>query len=99
MVLFLYAGKGLIYLGYGKEGMLAREKLGKSDKGLSYGFGIMSFIWLFFGVFFYFVFQGSKDSMFSLVLMILCPVLYGIWVIFARKSVPRLIEESISGEE
>ena len=93
-VLLLYSGEGLVKLGYGKEGMAAREKLGKSSIGLAYAFGALLFIWLFFGLFFYFAFLGSKDSVFSLITIVICPVIYAVWVLLARKSVVKLIEES-----
>jgi hypothetical protein len=93
-VLLLYSGKGLVTLGYGKEGMAAREKLGKSSNGLAFAFGALVLIWLFFGLFFYFVFSGSSDSAISLAIIVVCPLIYAIWAIVARKSVPKLIEDA-----
>lgn len=98
-VLLFYSGKGLVALGYGQKGMAAREKLGKSANGLAYAFGTLFFVWLFFGVFFYFMFRGSADSIISLVTMIVCPAIYAIWFLFARRSAAKLIEESGSLEE
>ena len=93
-VLLLYAGMGLVALGYGKDGMAAREKLGKSSDGLALTFGGLVFVWLFFGVFFYFMFRGSADSLYCLIIMIVCPLIYALWFVFARKSAAKLIEES-----
>ena len=98
-VLLLYSGKGLVALGYGKEGMAAREKLGKTSNGLAYAFGALLFIWLFFGVLFYFLFQNSADAIYSLITMIACPVIYAVWFCIARKGVAKLIEESRKAEE
>ena len=96
MLLFVSSGKGLISLGYGKEGMAAREKLGKKiPDGLAFFFGLLVFIWLFFGVFFFFVSSpGSEDALISLILIIACPAVYAIWFLVTRKSVPKLVEES-----
>ena len=88
-VIFFYSGKGLVALGYGREGMAAREKLGKSSTGLALLFGCLVFVWLFVGAF-YFMDKNTG----SLVTIIVCPVIYAVWFFFARKSSAKLIEES-----
>lgn len=40
------------------------------------------------------MFVGSSDSSLSLTVMIACPVIYMVWLLFVRKDVPKLIEEA-----
>lgn len=93
-VLFLAVGQGLLYLGYGKDGMAAREKLKKKSDGLAIGFGVVAFIWLFFGLLFYLMDPKGGDAYISLTICLVCPAVYILWVLFARRSVGKLIEEA-----
>lgn len=97
-VLLIYIGKGLVYLGYGKRGMEAREKLGKSSRGLTIGFSLLAFLWLFLGVFGLAAFSGTEDVMISIVVLIIGLVIYIPWIMYARKQTPKLIEEAFGRE-
>ena len=91
-VLMFWSGKGLVYLGYGKKGSAALKELEDGlPKGPAIFFSILSFVWTFFGGFFYFAFRDTSDSIFSIVVMIACPVIYLLWFIYARSQVPNLL--------
>ena len=93
-VLFLSIGKGLVRLGYGKKGTEARNLLGMKSTGLSLIFSILTFFWLFGGVFSYFAFKGSADEIISLAVMIACPVIYVLWFFYARSKVSALVQKA-----
>ena len=82
----LSGGYLLVFLGYGKKEMKARAFRGKKSFGMSLLWGFMLNIWLIFGVFFFFTVTSSSDKIRSLITLIGCPILYILWVIYARKS-------------
>ena len=93
IVLSYYAGKFLVYFGYGKKGSAAlKETEGELPKGLSIFFGVLLFVWAFFGLFFYFAFIDSADAGICLGIAIVCPIIYILWFIYARLQVPRLLQ-------
>ena len=87
LVVLIFGGRLLVFLGYGKRGMKERAFRGEKSVGITILWTIVLFIWLFFGVFFIFMFPGSSNRILSLIALIGCPIPYILWVIHARKSV------------
>ena len=93
-VLLLFLGKGLVRLGYGAKGSEARKLLGMKSTGLSILFSLLASFWLIFGVLFYSLFKNTADAIYSLITIIACPVIYILWVLYARSTVPALLQKA-----
>lgn len=88
--LCFFAGKGLVYLGYGKKGYTALKEL---EDGLPkipcVVFSVLFFVWAFWGVFFYFSFRENG----CLWIVIGGIIVYALWFLYARSTVPTLLAQ------
>lgn len=91
-VLLMYMGKGLIALGYGKAGIEARSKLGKGG-GDNYICIVLSLVILGWICAVVYLFDSKNLSIGALVVALLIPALYVIWVVYARKAAVRFVAE------
>lgn len=92
----IFVGQGLFALGYGKVGMAAIKKIGKTNqqKGVQMLLGLLAVLWIVaiaFAVF------GDDPTVWILVAVL--PIPYGIWLFCARKRIPKLQEAAQRAEE
>lgn len=92
--LFFLLGYLMVHLGYGQEAMETRKKLevNKGDFLLSASFTIILIFWLLSLLL---LSNGSaaKDTLWCMIMAISTPIVFLLWIFYARKSGKRYIEE------
>lgn len=86
---FIALGRCLVYLGYGRKGMEAREELGKDDSGTAFLLALALFFWIF-SLFF----LSIGPDIFTIIMVSAIPLGCAVWFFCARKSSVKQIEEA-----
>lgn len=85
-------GMLFVKLGFGKKGMEARLAMNKQGKGWAYLWGILIYIWVPSMLLYLAIGDGSVAALIGI--MFIFPIPYLLFVLLARLSVPRLVEEA-----
>lgn len=94
-VLLIFLGRKLIAFSFGKEGMVAREKLGKGTLD-GYISLVLSLVIIFWLLSIYLLISGTSSDSYMIIFVIVVPVLYAIWCVVARKLSKNYIKNTVN---